>query len=52
MLFQNNEIRVKDLSFDSVWINIEKNKICLVNDHYYKYKEDNEWIEILNGKEE
>lgn len=40
-----------ETGFDSVWINIEKNKICLVNDHYYRYEEDREWVEILEGKD-
>ena len=32
-----------ETGFKSVWINLEKNKICLVNDHEERYSQEYEW---------
>jgi hypothetical protein len=32
-----------ETGFKSVWINLEKNKICLVNDHEERYSQKYEW---------
>ena len=32
-----------ETGFESVWINLEKNQICLVNDHEEHYSQEYEW---------
>lgn len=32
-----------ETGFKSVWINLEKNEICLVNDHEERYSQEYEW---------
>jgi hypothetical protein len=44
-----------ETGFKSVWINLEKNKICLVNDHEERYSQEYEWddykgwVKVLEG---
>ena len=32
-----------ETGFKSVWVNLEKNKICLVNKHEERYGQEGEW---------
>ena len=47
-----------ETGFKSVWVNLEKNKICLVNEHEERYSQEYEWedykgwVKVLEDKED
>lgn len=47
-----------ETGFDSVWINLDRKKICLVNEHHYKYENPEcygddyiGWAKVLEDEE-
>ena len=46
-----------ETGFKSVWVNLEKNKICLVNAHEERYSQEYEWedykgwVKVLDKEE-
>ena len=46
-----------ETGFKSVWVNLEKNKICLVNDHEERYSQEygfedyKGWVKVLDKED-